>query len=168
MLTEEQKKRREAADAAEKYVVDTINKKCREVHTVSIGSHWSKVDGLLMERHTHEIIGVYEIKCRNISFADVVKKYDCELIIDRHKLDALQAVSAAMRVPSYVYTYLMGDGVIYRSPITNEYGDWVCNKRDEQVTAPLNLGGMPGPKEVTQVMLDGGTVLSTHEQLGKL
>jgi len=168
MLTEEQKKRREAADAAESYVVDSINTHWREVNTLSIGNMYSRVDGLLLERRSNRVMGVYEIKCRNISFSDVVGKYDCELVIDKHKLESLQSVAIALRCPSYLFTYMMGDGVIYRSPITDEYGNWMCVKRQETTVAPLTLGGSAGAKEVFQLMLDGGTVLGTHKQTGKI
>lgn len=168
MLTEEQKKRREAADAAEAYVVEAINALCRDTNTLSIGNMYSRIDGLLMERRTNRVIGVYEIKCRNISFADVVRKFNCELIVDKHKLESLKAASSVLRCPSYLFTYLMGDGVIYRSPITDEYGDWVCLKREQVTTAPLLLGGDAALKEMSQIKLDGGTVLGTHKQVGTI
>lgn len=168
MVTATMEKRQEAALRAEEHVFSVISKTSPLLAYHRFHNPYSRLDGMIINRNEGTIVGVYEIKCRNIKFADVVGNYSCELLIDTHKVESLQTISHSLRVASYLFTYLMGDGVILRIQITNDKGDYVCEKREEVTVATKNLGGVPVEKPVTQIRLDGGTIIATREPLGEM
>ncbi len=130
-------------------------------------SNYSRVDGIVIDNRTQQLEAVWETKCRNLSLAKVVQ-YGNELMIDYHKLEALEVMSGLLRVEGYLFTYLLQDGVVLKTKITNDKGEFVCIKRDadEEGSAGLNRGTIQ--KKVGYVKIDGSTILSTGQPTGSI
>ena len=80
-------------------------------------SNYSRVDGIVIDNRTQQLEAVWETKCRNLSLAKVVQ-YGNELMIDYHKLEALEVMSGLLRVEWYLFTYLLQDGVVLKTKIS--------------------------------------------------
>ena len=109
------------------------------------------------------ITAAYEIKCRNLSFPQIIVDYQCELMIDHSKIEALSKVSAVLKVPSFVTTYFLVDGVVVSTPITDDRGIVICitRKQDRKVSAGMDKGSTM--REVAHIKLDGSRIISTSE-----
>ena len=130
-------------------------------------SDYSRVDGIAIDNRTQQLIAVWETKCRNKSLYEI-QKYGNELVIDNHKLESLKKSSWLFCVETYLFTYLLRDGLILKTKITNDKGEYVCIKRDadEEGSAGLNRGTIQ--KKVGYVKIDGSTILSTGQPTGSI
>ena len=130
-------------------------------------SNYARVDGLVIDNRTQQLEAIWETKCRNISLSKI-QQFGNELVIDYHKLESLQAASRLLCVDGYLFTYLLEDGVILKTKITNDKGEYVCIKRDqeEEGSAGLNRGTIQ--KKVGYVKIDGSTILSTGQPTGSI
>tara|TARA_R100001463_G_scaffold38_3_gene148 strand:+ start:1766 stop:2266 length:501 start_codon:yes stop_codon:yes gene_type:complete len=129
---------------------------------------YAKVDGLSYNVLNHQLEAVYEIKCRNAGFKDLMTKYDGELIIDTQKLEGLQSVSSVLCIPSYVFTYMLHDGFVLKTKITNDKGEYVCNKKDAVQQSSAGIGKGVKDKMMSKVKLDGTEILSTTQPVGSI
>jgi hypothetical protein len=130
-------------------------------------SDYSRVDGIAIDNRTQQLIAVWETKCRNKSLYEI-QKYGNELVIDNHKLESLKKSSWLFCVETYLFTYLLRDGLILKTKITNDKGEYVCIKRDadEEGSAGLNRGTIQ--KTHSYVKIDGSTILSTGQPIGSI
>jgi hypothetical protein len=95
-------------------------------------------------------------------------KYDGELIIDTQKLEGLQSVSSVLCIPSYVFTYMLHDGFVLKTKITNDKGEYVCNKKDAVQQSSAGIGKGVKDKMMSKVKLDGTEILSTTQPVGSI
>ena len=129
---------------------------------------YARVDGLLVSNRG-ELLALYEIKCRNVSVADLFGKFDAELMVDAGKLNSMQSISRMMCARSYLVSYLTPNGVVLQTQITNDSGELVCQNRIESTTAPAGMGRGLVEKEAAYIRLDGTTkILSTKEDERKV
>ncbi len=154
--------RRQAAAEAEEHVCELIAEARKEWILVRPYNRYAALDGLAYSRDTKKIAAVFEVKCRNMSQAEIANKYEYELMVESHKLQDLQSASKMWGVPSYMYYYLAKDGVVYEVPITNDRGEKICQSAPPTTTAaPKTIDGGIAIKTVSKIKLDGCTYLST-------
>ncbi len=158
---------RKRMDEAAKEVVQVILRNSPNCGWVdSGGSSYSRIDGMLYKGafSERELCALVEIKCRNISAFELFSKYDCELMVDESKIDALKLVSSMLCAPAYLVVYLLKSGAVLQLPITNSKGQLTCKMRSECVSAPSTMGGSVVEKKVAKIKIDGSTILSTEEK----
>lgn len=167
MLSTEQVKRREEAAKAEVRIDKLLARYYPEYIISKTPSRYSRVDGFLLDRDTHAPKIIYETKARNQSLSDLVGD-DYSFSIDTAKLLAMQHLSDLLRIEGVIFTYLLGDGVLLRTPVTSRSGGWSCQKKTEEVLAPCNLGGEMIMKSMSTVKLDNSQILITGGSTGSV
>lgn len=160
--------RQQKAKEYEGEVVKLIKSTHRSWAITEPPDKYAKIDGISYNRLNQQTEAVYEIKCRNASFSDLLTKFNGELIVDTSKLESLQAVSSVLLVPSYIFTYMLSDGFILKTKITDDSGNYVCNKKDavQNSSAGMNKGNVD--KMMSKIKLDGTTILSTTQPVGSI
>jgi hypothetical protein len=158
--------KRKQMEAAAREVVKVILRSSPNCGWLDAGSSsYSRIDGMLFTGNlsNRQLVALIEIKCRNISIAELFGKYNSELMVDASKVDALKAVSTMLCAPSYLVCYLLKSGTVLKTEIANDKGALVCEKRNEIAAAPSQIGGPVVEKEVSYIKLDGTIILSTQE-----
>jgi len=125
-LNETQKQRRHAAKVAEDYVfkVIVLTHAPLGIGVVRASSFYSRVDGMLVDVASLELLSLFEIKCRNVSTDEIRIKHGWQGMMDCEKLNAMQQLSEALQVPSRLFICTMQDGIIHDVPVTNRKGGW--------------------------------------------
>lgn len=160
--------RKEKAKAYEADVVQLVKRKHPHWAIAEPTNNYATVDGIAYHNTNQQLIAVYEIKCRNQSFSDLISKYNSEMLVDASKLESMQVISRMLRIPSYLFSYLLKDGFVLKTKITNDNGLFVCNKVDEQQIAPAGLDKENISKKMSKVKIDGTEILSTSEATGAI
>ena len=155
--------REKTAKAHELHIVKLIKQKNR-CEWCSSASQYANIDGLTTLSGV--VTAAYEIKCRNLSLPQVVVDYQCELMVDTSKIEALSKISTVLKVASFLVTYFLMDGVVISTPITDARGIVICTPRnqDRKVSAGMDKGNTV--KEVAHIKLDGSEIISTSEPKG--
>ncbi len=160
--------RKEKAKAYEADVVQLVKRKHPQWAVAEPPSDYATIDGIAYHNTNQQLIAIYEIKCRNQSFSDLISKYNSEMLVDASKLESMQVISRMLRIPSYLFSYLLKDGFVLKTKITNDNGLFVCNKIDEQQIAPAGLDKENISKKMSKVKIDGTEILSTSEATGAI
>jgi len=152
--------REETAKAHELHVIKILKQR-GQCEWCSSASQYANIDGLTALRGV--ITAAYEIKCRNLSFPQVIVDYQCELMVDASKIEALSKVSTVLKVPSFITTYFLLDGVVINTPITDDRGIVICTTRNQErnISAGMDKGNTT--REVSHIKLDGSRIISTSE-----
>ena len=153
--------REKTAKGHEQHVIKLLKQK-GQCHWCSSASQYANIDGFTVSP-SGVIKAAFEIKSRNLSFPQIVVDYHHELMIDTAKVDALSKVSSILKVPSYLATYFLADGVVITTLITDESGFLVCKTRNQErnISAGMDKGNTM--REVSHIKLDGSTIVSTSE-----
>jgi len=166
-MTEVQQKHQKAKNY-EGEVVKLIRSTHKRWAIAEPPDQYAQIDGISYNALSHQLEAIYEIKCRNASFKDLVTKYEGELIIDTQKIESLQSVSSILRIPSYIFTYMLHDGFILKTKITNDKGAYVCNKKDAIQQSSAGIGKGVTDKMMSKIRLDGTEILSTTQPVGSI
>jgi len=154
--------REKTAKGHEQHVINLLKQK-GQCNWCSSASQYANIDGFTVTASSGVIKAAFEIKSRNLSFPQVVVDYHYELMVDTAKVDALSKVSSVLKVPSYLATYFLADGVVIITPITDERGIVICKTRNQErnISAGMDKGNTI--REVSHIKLDGSTIISTSE-----
>jgi hypothetical protein len=68
-----------------------------------------------------------------------------------------------LKVPSFITTYFLLDGVVINTPITDDRGIVICTTRNQErnISAGMDKGNTT--REVSHIKLDGSRIISTSE-----
>ena len=159
--------REQTAKERELHVIQLVKAKGR-CGWASSPSRYANIDGITYIASSGVITAAYEIKCRNLSFPQLIIDYNSELIMDTAKVEALAKVSSVLKVPSYLLYYFLTDGVVIRTPITNDEGVAVCHKKDTTREISAGMDKANTVRKVSHIKLDGSLILSTEEPKGSI
>ena len=90
------------------------------------------------------------------------------MLVDASKLESMRIISRMLRIPSYLFSYLLRDGVVLKTKITNDNGQFICDKVDAQQIAPAGLDKENISKKMSKVKIDGTEILSTSQAIGSI
>lgn len=99
----------------------------------------AKVDGFFVDMGTDTIVGVYEVKCREMTW-DQLEKYDSWLLTKR-KIEHGRSMSALLRVPYFGLLYLVPDDIVCVWQITNASGKYEFKFKTERTKTRRSVNG---------------------------
>ena len=155
------KHRRDAAYKAEDTVCEYIQRRYADKQVCRSENQYATLDGFLLNTANNSVHSVFEVKARNLSFTSLGERFGYKVMVDRSKLLAMQEASNMWRVPSYLYYYFMPDGLIYEIPITNEKSTKICISATKMKTVPKELQGDMSHRDMTEILMDGGTIITS-------
>lgn len=132
------------ATAQETTLIKALHKHCKDAgidiqFAETDKSQPANLDGVMVV--DGKLVGIYEVKCRDISLDTLVNKYSNEAMITNHKLELAINVSKIMRVPFFFIIYLLHDGVGLYVQVTDERGKVIVEVRTEVTGTPRSING---------------------------
>ena len=155
----------EKAKEAEKYVEGLIEVHHKDWIIVKSANRYAKIDCIAYDRREKTIKALIEIKCRNQSMTTVSTEFGMHTDIDAAKLQALESISDTMKIPSFLYVYLMKDGVVLEVPITDTYGSRICQVDIKNTAAPSSLNGTLINKDLASISIEGCTIIKIKGEI---
>lgn len=144
--------------AHEEAVIEMIKKHFPQWGLIRSGNEFACYDSLAYDIN-RKVVSVIEIKARNFSFEELIRRYGASVMIDRNKWDNLKELGDGLKSGVDLFTYLIQDRVLLKTALFDSTGKQTCEASFEKTRSPDSYKGKEVEKDVVKIATNGSTIV---------